>query len=296
MLRRAGCGSHADHQRLAARQAGRRAQEGRPRSRHRQPRFARRRHLPRDERRRFPGGEGDRGHRGRRRRRPRPGQDQHGGEARRQRPRASCRWPSAGAAPATSCASSSTWTSAAPTAGAWTTWCPPPKWCAASRARWPLEPIDANYAGEVAERWRYVDGAGEIGVISSVTQAFCSSCTRMRLSTEGSLYTCLFAQSRPRPEVAAARRRVRRRAAQRDRRGVAAPRGPLFGNPHRRNRQERKKSRCPTSVAKPKPHQRSAARRPSKSRPTTSAARWCRPRSPASIRSPSTSTSARSSR
>ena len=62
-------------------------------------------------------------------------------------------------------------------------------------ARWPLEPVGANYAGEVAERWRYLDGAGEIGVISSVTQAFCSSCNRMRLSTEGSLYTCLFAQS-----------------------------------------------------------------------------------------------------
>src|SRR5437762_4937865 len=62
-------------------------------------------------------------------------------------------------------------------------------------ARWPLEPVGANYAGEVAERWRYVDGAGEIGVISSVTQAFCSTCTRMRLSTEGSLFTCLFAQS-----------------------------------------------------------------------------------------------------
>ncbi len=62
-------------------------------------------------------------------------------------------------------------------------------------ARWPLEPVDANYEGEVAERWRYVDGAGEIGVISSVTQAFCSSCTRMRLSTEGSLFTCLFAES-----------------------------------------------------------------------------------------------------
>ena len=61
--------------------------------------------------------------------------------------------------------------------------------------RWPLEPLGANYPGEVAERWRYLDGAGEIGVISSVTQAFCSSCTRMRLSTEGSLYTCLFAQS-----------------------------------------------------------------------------------------------------
>ena len=61
--------------------------------------------------------------------------------------------------------------------------------------KWALEPIDPNYPGEVAERWRYADGAGEIGVISSVTQAFCSSCTRMRLSTEGSLYTCLFAQA-----------------------------------------------------------------------------------------------------
>jgi GTP 3',8-cyclase len=61
--------------------------------------------------------------------------------------------------------------------------------------RWPLEPVGANYAGEVAERWRYADGGGEIGVISSVTQAFCSSCTRMRLSTEGALFTCLFAQS-----------------------------------------------------------------------------------------------------
>jgi GTP 3',8-cyclase len=57
----------------------------------------------------------------------------------------------------------------------------------------PLEPVEANYTGEVAERWRYKDGAGEIGVISSVTRAFCRDCTRMRLSTEGSLYTCLFA-------------------------------------------------------------------------------------------------------
>jgi GTP 3',8-cyclase len=61
--------------------------------------------------------------------------------------------------------------------------------------RWPLEPLEQHYAGEVAERWRYLDGAGEVGVISSVTQAFCHSCNRMRLSTEGSLFTCLFAQS-----------------------------------------------------------------------------------------------------
>ncbi|HEY8068362.1 MAG TPA: GTP 3',8-cyclase MoaA [Burkholderiales bacterium] len=61
-------------------------------------------------------------------------------------------------------------------------------------AAFPLAPVEANYAGEVAERWRYLDGGGEIGVISSVTQAFCRDCNRMRLSTEGSLYTCLFAQ------------------------------------------------------------------------------------------------------
>ena len=57
----------------------------------------------------------------------------------------------------------------------------------------PLEPVLPNYAGEVAERWRYVDGAGEVGVIASVTQAFCRDCTRARLSTDGKVYTCLFA-------------------------------------------------------------------------------------------------------
>ncbi|HKQ24415.1 MAG TPA: GTP 3',8-cyclase MoaA [Burkholderiales bacterium] len=57
----------------------------------------------------------------------------------------------------------------------------------------PMEPMDANYLGEVAERWRYRDGSGEIGLISSVTQAFCKDCTRARLSAEGSIYTCLFA-------------------------------------------------------------------------------------------------------
>ncbi|HNH26971.1 MAG TPA: GTP 3',8-cyclase MoaA [Anaerolineales bacterium] len=57
----------------------------------------------------------------------------------------------------------------------------------------PLEPADPNYRGEVAERWRYKDGQGEIGVIASVTQAFCRDCNRARLSAEGQLYTCLFA-------------------------------------------------------------------------------------------------------
>jgi GTP 3',8-cyclase len=60
-------------------------------------------------------------------------------------------------------------------------------------ALFPLEPVEANYRGEVARRWRYVDGAGEIGVISSVTQPFCGDCSRARLSAEGKLYTCLFA-------------------------------------------------------------------------------------------------------
>jgi cyclic pyranopterin phosphate synthase len=59
----------------------------------------------------------------------------------------------------------------------------------------PLEPADPNYPGEVAERWRYRDGSGEIGVISSVTQPFCGDCSRARLSTEGRLYTCLFASA-----------------------------------------------------------------------------------------------------
>jgi cyclic pyranopterin phosphate synthase len=60
-------------------------------------------------------------------------------------------------------------------------------------AELPLEPIEPNYPGEVANRWRYRDGSGEIGVISSVSQPFCGSCTRARLSSEGRLYTCLFA-------------------------------------------------------------------------------------------------------
>ena len=60
-------------------------------------------------------------------------------------------------------------------------------------AEMPLVPADPHYRGEVAERWAYADGSGEIGVIASVTQAFCRDCTRARLSTEGKLYTCLFA-------------------------------------------------------------------------------------------------------
>jgi cyclic pyranopterin phosphate synthase len=57
----------------------------------------------------------------------------------------------------------------------------------------PIEAIEANYPGEVAQRWRYLDGSGEIGFISSVTQTFCHECTRARISTDGQLYLCLFA-------------------------------------------------------------------------------------------------------
>jgi cyclic pyranopterin phosphate synthase len=62
-------------------------------------------------------------------------------------------------------------------------------------ARWPLEAVQPSYRGEVANRWRYRDGGGEIGVIASVTAPFCGDCTRLRLSAEGRLYTCLFATS-----------------------------------------------------------------------------------------------------
>lgn len=60
-------------------------------------------------------------------------------------------------------------------------------------AEMPLEPLDPNYRGEVATRWRYRDGAGEVGIIASVTQPFCGDCSRVRISAEGKLYTCLFA-------------------------------------------------------------------------------------------------------
>ncbi len=72
---------------------------------------------------------------------------------------------------------------------------------------------DPNYAGEVAERWRYRDGGGEIGVIASVTQPFCGDCTRARLSAEGKLYTCLFAEHGYDLRALAARRQRATRAS-----------------------------------------------------------------------------------
>jgi cyclic pyranopterin phosphate synthase len=59
--------------------------------------------------------------------------------------------------------------------------------------RWPMQPIAQNYPGEVAQRWRFDDGGGEVGFISSVSQPFCGACSRARLSSEGKFYTCLFA-------------------------------------------------------------------------------------------------------
>ncbi|KAI1695932.1 molybdenum cofactor synthesis C domain-containing protein [Ditylenchus destructor] len=82
-----------------------------------------------------------------------------------------------------------------------------------------LVPLAPTVEGETATRWGYADGSGEIGLISSVTQAFCGDCNRARLSTEGQLYTCLFAGRAP------DRRRDRRRAG----RAVDAARRPLFG-------------------------------------------------------------------
>jgi cyclic pyranopterin phosphate synthase len=60
-------------------------------------------------------------------------------------------------------------------------------------AEFPIEPVDRNYRGEVANRYRYRDGAGEIGIIASVSEPFCGDCTRARLTIEGKLVTCLFA-------------------------------------------------------------------------------------------------------
>ena len=123
-----------------------------------------------------PAGEGQRGREARRQRRP-------GRRARPPLPRHA----------ATSSASSSTWTSAPRTAGASTTSSRPPRSSRTIDAALPLEPAEENYRGEVARRWRYRDGSGEIGVIASVTQPFCGDCTRSRISAEGRLYTCLFA-------------------------------------------------------------------------------------------------------
>ena len=181
-----------------------------------------------------------------------------------------------------------------------------------STRKLPLEPCDPNYRGEVAERWRYRDGSGEIGVIASVTQAFCRDCTRARLSTEGRLYTCLFAHRRPRLEALLRGGASDEEIARRDRRGVARSATTAIRRSAPRKRPSCARSRCRTSAAEA-PDVVSDARRldqslPPRNHPRQAAADVHRRsaqrarrnradrRSPASIRSPSTSTSARSSR
>ena len=191
----AGCArrrADADDERDAPAAEGAGARRRRALARDREPRLAGRRDVPRDERRGLPRRARAGRHRRRGGRRP-AGQGQRGREARPQRRTASSTWRATSEAPATSSASSSTWTSATRTAGAWTTSCRPARSSTGSAREFPLEPVEPSYRGEVATRWRYLDGAGEIGVIASVTQPFCGDCTRARLSAEGQLYTCLFA-------------------------------------------------------------------------------------------------------
>src|SRR6202008_4555508 len=70
---------------------------------------------------------------------------------------------------------------------------PPTELAARIAGRGPLEPLERDYRGEVAQRYRFTDGQGEVGFISSVTQPFCGDCSRARLSSDGVIYTCLFA-------------------------------------------------------------------------------------------------------
>jgi GTP 3',8-cyclase len=137
---------------------------------------------------------GPRRHRGRDGGRVRAREAQRRGQARRQRRRD----PAAGRVrrgTGTSCGSSSSWTSARPTAGASTTSCPAAEIVERIAAVHPLVPLEPTAEGEVAARYGFADGTGEVGVITSVTKPFCGTCTRGRLSAVGELYTCLFAGS-----------------------------------------------------------------------------------------------------
>ena len=140
----------------------------------------------------LPGRPRARGHRGRRSRPVSPSRSTWSSSATSTTAR-SWTWPSASAAPASSCASSSSWTSAPPTAGAWTTSCPPRSWSTSCRPAGRSSRSRRATRARSPTAYRYLDGAGEIGVIASVTQPFCGDCTRARLSAEGELYTCLFA-------------------------------------------------------------------------------------------------------
>ena len=118
----------------------------------------------------------------------------------------------------------------------------------------PLVPLEAHSAAETAQRWGYTDGSGEIGVISSVTRAFCGTCTRARLSTEGKLYLCLFASGGARPARAGAQWLERRTDRLRGRTYLAGPRRSLFRTARQqrcghRNRWTSAASKCRTSAA-----------------------------------------------
>ena len=110
----------------------------------------------------------------------------------------------------------------------------------------PLAPLEAHSAAETAQRWGYADGSGEIGVISSVTRAFCGTCTRARLSTEGKLYLCLFAIYGHDLRALAAQRRERRRHRDRRRATSGKAHRPLFATA----RQQRAARRRPRRAAR----------------------------------------------
>ena len=117
-------------------------------------------------------------------------------------------------------------------------------------AQWPIEPVDARLSGRGRRRYRYRDGAGEIGVIASVTQPFCHDCSRARLSAEGRLYTCLFAAAghdlRARLRSESERRGAWRRSCAAS--GAGAPTAtPSSARPRRRTG---RRSRCRTSAAR----------------------------------------------
>ena len=152
----------ADDERVGAARAGRAAGGRRAAPGHGQPRLARRRGLRGDERDRLPGRAGARRHRRRDRGRTRAGQGQHGRPPRRQRGEHRADGRAGRARPGSSCASSSTWTSGTRTAGGSTRSCRRPSSIDAIGARWPVEPADPAYRGEVADRWRYLDGARRV--------------------------------------------------------------------------------------------------------------------------------------
>src|SRR5262249_50094056 len=132
--------------------------------------------------------------------------------------------------------------------------------------QWPIEPVAPTYPGEVASRYRYWDGAGEIGVIASVTQPFCRGCTRVRLSADGQLYTCLFAAAghdlrRPRRAPADARPPPRPPAYSTPPAGPAPPPPPPNPPPAAPgNSRAGRRWRCHASAASKPPSKRTQAR------------------------------------